>query len=212
MTAVDRVLPILLCGALSTGVAAQTLPTYDGCVAADGTPVRAVLDSGQAAVVATRHDTGRAVIAYNPQVLPRLAPPARLFLFAHECARHHLGLDTTREADPGEARRADCEAVAMLERSGLADPGRRDTLEAQLQLAPEEWRYVPGPRREFALRSCGADVQPLLGRATPQWNACVRACGEPLRECRQACRGDACEACETRYGHCTSLCDFRFSQ
>lgn len=190
------------------GAQAQEQTSYHGCIDADGRAVAAVSDPALERVVASR--AGRAPeIRYNEAILPRLTAEARLFVFAHECARHNLGLPVEGARTEADARRADCHGLESLLRSGLLDGARVDALERELQLSPEEWAQVPGPPRSIALRACTAEnaAQRLLLRPTsarPEWSACVRSCGERLRSC-----APKTAACDDAYERCVALCDFR---
>ena len=64
---------------------------FDSCLDAQGRTVTAVADSEQAMLVRSDSQQGQPLIRYNPDVLPRLGSPSRLFFYAHQCAR--LGLD-----------------------------------------------------------------------------------------------------------------------
>ncbi|NMG43288.1 hypothetical protein GPA22_06025 [Aromatoleum toluvorans] len=186
---------------------AQEQTTYHGCTDADGRAVAAVSDPALDRVVASR--PGAPEIRYNESALPRLQPETRLFLFAHECARHNLGQPLAGARSEADARRADCHGLASLLRSGLLDAARIDALERDLKFADGEWERVPGPPRAFALRACAAETaaRRILTRPTPaqpEWNACVRGCGARLRAC-----APRTAACEDAYERCASLCDFR---
>lgn len=191
------------------GAHAQEQVSYYGCTDTEGRTVAAVSDPGLDRVVASR--PGVREIRYNESVLLRLLPEARLFLFARECARHNLGQPLDGVPSAADARRADCHGLQSLLRSGLIDAARIDALERELQFSADEWERIPGPPRTFALRACVAEnaAHRLLTRPTPaqpEWNACVRGCGERLRACvpRTA-------ACDDAYERCVALCDFRSS-
>lgn len=199
------VLVLALAGG-SAAAGAQT--TYHGCTDAAGNPVAAVADPALDQLVASRPGPAPE-IRYNEDLLPRLLPESRAFLFAHECARHNLGLPIDRERGPDDARQADCHALAAMVRSGLIDDTKIDALERDLQFDADEWAVVPGPRRPFTLRACAAEVATERLRVgpsseRPEWNGCVRGCGERLRAC--APRGPACD---DAYERCTAMCDFR---
>ncbi|WP_018991887.1 hypothetical protein [Aromatoleum toluclasticum] len=190
------------------GAFAQEHTSYHGCTDAAGRAVAAVSDPALDQVVASLSGAAPA-IRYNEALLPRLTPESRLFLFAHECARHNLGLPLDGKRTEGDARRADCHGLESLLRSGLLEEARIDALERELQFSAEEWERVPGPPRTFALRTCAAQsaVEHLLtrpARAKPEWNACVRGCGARLWAC-----APHNVACEDAYDRCVSLCDFR---
>lgn len=203
-----------LCAAIAllgfaASASAQVQTSYHGCVGANGEPVAALADPLLERVVETRVEGGREVIRYNESVLPRLRSETRLFLFAQECARHNLGLPFGEAADPEQAQRADCEGLATLRRSGLIAAGGVDALARDLQFSPDEWTRLPGPVRMFRLEACpdgGAERHALdkPSAGQPDWNACVRGCGERRREC-----GPTSAACDEAYDRCVSLCDFR---
>lgn len=190
---------------------AQVWTTYDGCVDTRGAPVRAISDGTLATVVEARIERGVAEIRYNRDRLPRLLPESRDFLFAHECARVNLGLPLGRDRTQRDAREADCEAAAMLLRSGLVDDDKLAAVEADLALSPPEWAAVPGPVRHFVPTSCAAEILARPSQTSPSaaqanWNVCVRRCAERLRACT-GCAGLECFACGDGYERCTSLCD-----
>ena len=200
---------LFMCLAQLAGAAcAQTRITYHGCTDAAGNAVAALPDATIDSVVESRTADGVTAILYNPQVLPRLLPETRLFLFAHECARHNLGLSTGAERTAGDARLADCHGLEALTRSGLLDARQIATVQADLAFSATEWRLVPGPARGFSLQACRDEsaarralVQPTPGQ--PDWNACVRTCGERRRACRSQVA-----SCDEVYDRCVSLCDF----
>lgn len=186
-----------------------SITTYQGCTDHTGKPVVAVLDTAIEGVVESRRDNGVASIHYNPLVLPRLRPEARLFLFAHECARHNAGADLGGVRDLEGALRADCAALDTLMRSRLIAEHQIAALQTDLSFSAAEWRRVPGPARQIALRACidRNAMRPALSRPTPgqpDWNACVRRCGDSLRACRSPA-----PSCDESYDRCASLCDFR---
>lgn len=76
---------------LPFATSAQAQITFDGCVDRAGGAVHAVLDTALVSAFETRVESGHPVIRYNPDALPRMQPPTRLFFFAHECARINLG-------------------------------------------------------------------------------------------------------------------------
>jgi len=194
----------------------EEVVTFDGCVDAAGRAVPSRLDTTLERVVDTGHDGGAVVIRYNPERLPELRPATRLFLFAHECARHELGLAAGHARTLADARRADCAGLATLLRSKLIDAREAAAIESDPAVNAAAWPLLPGPARRLELGTCIEELaaQPSLALPTahtPDWNACVRNCGETLRACRPTCRtAAACAACQERYEQCSSMCDFRF--
>ena len=73
----------------ASGAVAQDV-TYHGCVDAQGQSVESVADPSLSGVALAGVESGRPVIRHNAAVLPQLTAQARLFFFAHECARHAL--------------------------------------------------------------------------------------------------------------------------
>lgn len=201
-----------LCAAGAAGAQDETV--YGGCVDARGAAVPTLIDLQLPQAVATGIEAGRAVIRHNPDLLPRLLPQTRAFLVAQACARLNLGYPAQGELDATQARRVDCAALATLRRSGLLGEGGASELDADLRLSDEEWRWLPGPQRSFALATCGAERVPgrlQLGPTTesPAWNACVRACAAPLYRCQARCAAGECADCEAAYARCERACDAR---
>jgi hypothetical protein len=190
---------------------AQVQTTFDGCTDHSGQAVSSQLDPGLPAVVGTSLDSGRPVIHYNPGQLPELAPAARLFLFADECARHSLGLPPVGPLTLAQAGAADCAAVEMLARSHLvADEAALHGIEAELAATDPQWQRLPGPPRQFQLVACyrGWRGRIHLGPTTeqPAKNACVHACGDKLWQCQNGHLSDQ-GACMETYRACSGLCE-----
>ncbi|THF65061.1 hypothetical protein [Pseudothauera rhizosphaerae] len=185
---------------------AQEVISFHGCTDAKGQPVVSVADPAAPLVAGSGEDAGRPAIRYNPTLLPELPQAVRLFFFAHECARHNLGLPLTRTLSAEEAQRADCWGLDSLTRSGLLrGEAAVAALQADLRFTPEQWAVLPGPQRAFDLPACRArtgnrlrlDVAPTAEQ--DNWNTCVRVCGETLRACRGA-------ACNKDYDSCVARC------
>ena len=195
---------------------AQGVMTFDGCVDSRGQPVRSILDESLAVTFETRVEDGRAVIRYNPALLPQLPAPTRLFLFSHECARLNLGMAPQAPRTLADARRADCWALTTLLRSALLRPDDVAPLQASLSFTLEEWAVLPAPPRGFDLPAChreSASRPSLLHPAPSQddWNACTRRCGDTLLACqRRVCGGGECEPCMPAYRACVADCELRF--
>lgn len=203
--------------ALQAGPAsAQGMMTFDGCVDARGQSVPSLLDESLGVAFDTRVEDARAVIRYNPAVLPQLPAPTRLFLFSHECARLNLGMAPDAARTLAEARRADCWALTTLLRSGLLHPDDIGPLQASLSFTLDEWAVLPAPPRGFDLQACyreGAARPSLLHPAPSQddWNACTRRCGDTLLACqRRLCGGGECDPCMPAYRDCVAECELRF--
>jgi len=189
-------------------VGAQETISYHGCTDARGRPVLSVADPASPVVAGTHVEAGRQVIRYNPQLLPELSPAARLFFFAHECARHNLALPLDRPLTVAQAQRADCWGLESLLRAGLINGSAEvAALQAALRLTPEQWARLPGPPRDFDLPACLARSAARLRLAAPlpaqhAWNACVRACGDTLFACRAT-------DCDDHYQSCVAGCGER---
>jgi hypothetical protein len=207
----------ILFAALQVGVAsAQGVKTFEGCVDSRGQPVRSILDESLGVAFETRVEGGRAVIRYNPGLLPQLPASTRLFLFSHECARINLGMAPEAPRTLADARRADCWALTTLLRSSLLRPDDIAPLQASLSFTLEEWALLPAPPRGFDLPNCYREstARPSLLYPAPSqddWNACARRCADALLACqRRLCGGGACEPCIPAYRDCVAECELRF--
>lgn len=190
------------------GQSAPTTITFDSCRDAKGHSVPVIADATVKQVVGSGLDpANRPLIRYNPQVLPQLLPESRYFVFAHECARHYLGLPLGAERNLADARRADCEALAALTRSGLVDgPAAAEAIAADLA-AVGDWALLPGPPRQLTLAQCpppaatrGSLALPVAPARSEAWSKCVQACGNRLYACGRAA------ACQTAYDACSTRC------
>lgn len=214
----NRLLHVLvLFLALQAGAtSAQGVMTFDGCVDSRGQQVRSILDETLDVTFDTRLEDGRAVIRYNPAVLPRLGAQTRMFLFAYECARLNLGMAPEAPRMLADARRADCWAVTTLLRAGHLSQSDIETVQDQLSFSLDEWMLVPEPPRGFDLQACyreSAARPSLLHPAASQndWNTCTRRCGDTLFACqRRVCGGGECDPCMPAYRECVAECEFRF--
>lgn len=187
-------------------VAAEQL-VFESCDSRGRTiPARA--DSRLAVLVGSVSEPGRVELRYNPDLLPRLSANARLFFYAHQCAR--LGLDDAATT----ARRADCVALNTLLDGGQLKYRDLPALQAELTFSAEEWALLPGPARTIDLSNCRAssgDVLRLPLARQPSarqndWNSCVRACADRLWSCRKAGREGAGDNCQAAYDQCRSNC------
>lgn len=215
MSAIVRFLLFCFCVAGGAALAAaEDEPIYGGCVDARGAAVVSLIDPQLPTAVATSSEAGRPVIRHNPELLPRLLPASRSFLYAQACARLNLGYPADGLLDTGAAHRADCAALGTLQRSGLLAQTSVEALEADLRFSDAEWAELPGPRRQIALGSCplsrGALLLPGADAAErPAWNACVRACAAPLYQCQARCAAGDCADCQAAYDRCNRACDAR---
>ena len=200
---------LLICG--HSAVGAQTI---EGCVDAAGAPVPSIEDDALPNPALAGSEGGRPILRYNPGALPRLSPPPRTFFYAHECARIALGAPHAADRTAETARRADCQAVAILRESKLLEGAEAVArLESELRFSDAEWNAIPGPRREFRLADCTARGVLRLPSAAPPGEArlrhdrCVQICGDRLWQCQNACREPGCRAgCESGFGRCESAC------
>ena len=186
---------------------------FDSCLDAQGRTVTAVADSEQAMLVRSDSQQGQPLIRYNPDVLPRLGSPSRLFFYAHQCAR--LGFSA---GDPENAidiaRQADCLGLGALLGGKLLQREDVPALQAALTFSDAEWALLPGPPRRFDLASCrvtGSGVlqlplarQPSVRQAA--WNNCIHACGDKLWICQKHCAHADCGNCLSAFGLCKSGC------
>jgi hypothetical protein len=201
---------------LVAGAAAQGV-TYHGCVDAQGQSVETVADPSMSTIALAGVESGRPVIRHNAAVLPRLTVQARLFFFAHECARHALAQPLDEGPTLDDAQRADCWAIGALRASQtFADEHAERTLEAELNLSDEAWPSLTGPPRTFNFAACASrGVLRLPGPASPseeqlRADRCVQICGDRLWQCQSRCRDDACRIpCEAAFERCESACAAR---
>lgn len=187
---------------------AQDSISFHGCTDARGRAVISVADPAAPVVAGTHVEAGRQVIRYNPGLLPELSQAANLFFYAHECARHNLGLPLDRPLSPEQAQRADCWGLDSLQRSGLLR-GEADlaALQAELNFTPEQWAVLPGPPRALDLPACQARLSARPRLAAPPagqdtWNTCARVCADALFVCRGG-------GCDETYGRCIAGCGER---
>ncbi len=208
-----RVLVFLVVAAASVCARAD-VTTFEGCTDAAGRSVRTEMDSGIAKIVQSSVENGEPVIRYNPQLLPGMGANSRLFFFAYECARFALGQPVGREMPAARQRQADCLAVETLVNSKLiGEPDGVRALQAELVFEPSAWAALPGSQRSFDFAACPKRSALKLPSAGPpsagqtNWNTCVRVCGDRLRKCQTACRGESCvNACVATYDRCESTC------
>jgi hypothetical protein len=184
---------------------------FESCLDARGKSVPAVADSQQTMLVRTDSEQGQPVLRYNPEVLPRLDQSARLFFYAHQCARSGLA----EQANPAaSARMADCYGLGALLAGKLLRREDLPALQAALSFSDSEWALLPGPPRSFDLASCQVNSSGVLrlpvatlpsGRQTA-WNNCTRACADQLWTCQKHCGSAECASCLAPFGQCKSAC------
>jgi len=186
---------------------------FDGCLDARGRPLAAIVDDALPQVALAAQSGGRIELRHNPARLPELSQRARMFYFAHECARIALG-HPLAERSVERARQADCWALATLERSGeMAAPETRRELETELMVEDAQWAAIPGPRRVIDLAACSVRGGLRLPSSAPPNDAqmrvdrCVQGCGDRLWQCQNRCNGEACRGgCLSGYGICEKAC------
>ncbi len=207
-----------LASCVAGSAVAQDRMVFDGCTDPGGVAVPSVMDTSLARTFETRLEGGRAVIRYNPDLLPGMPPKVRLFFYAHECARINLGRAPEAYRMLADAREADCWGLVMLTRSGLLEDRDVPAMLPDMRFSLEEWEWMPGPPRgfEWYLPACLRDYaeRPSLSgppRAQDDLNACTRGCADTLYQCQQrVCRGPACEPCVQTYEQCVTDCSSRF--
>jgi len=193
--------------------AADTTMTFDGCTDAAGRTITVEAERDQAALIQSIDSQGTPVIRYNPAALPRLSPEARLFFFAHECARHALKTTGVATLNITQARQADCLGLHTLISAGLLQREALADLQQQMVFTDAEWSLLPGPPRTIDVTNCPTRGNVLrLPLATPpaarqiDWNACVNSCADRLWHCQKGCRGAACGNCPATHAQCHATC------
>jgi hypothetical protein len=208
-----RRLWVAVIGFLSFLAAAAEPLIFDSCLDVQGGTVTAVADREQAMLVRSDSRQGQPAIRYNPDVLPGLGSAARLFFYAHQCAR--LGLPAgTAESAAEIARQADCLGLGALLGGKLLQREDVPALQAALTFSDAEWAVLPGPPRSFDLASCrvsgGGVLQLPLARQPSArqtaWNNCIHACGDRLWNCQKRCGHADCASCLSAFSLCKSGC------
>lgn len=205
MTSMTR--RIILGGALLMALivpaAASEQIVFERCFDGRGKTLVATVDNTQAELVRTVPRRGRPEIRYNPAILPQLSNNARLFFYAHQCARQGLG-------ESAAAQRADCVAVNVLLDGQHLRPADLPALQAELSFSDEEWARLPGPPRQIDLSNCRPASGNVLRLPEPtqpsarqsDWNTCLRRCADHLWTCGKA----ADEPCQAAYDQCRNAC------
>lgn len=195
---------MILLASLPLFAAEQTTFKLDGCVNAKGHAVKALADPALNLIAEAQLDEAGPSIHYNPSLLPQLLPEARLFLFAHECARVYLEQSLIVPTSATEVREADCWAVDWLRQNGLLGASLQE-LEAALARYPQAWP----PLRDLNLSACvaagasrsgGLALPAGQGTHSDHWNACVQACGATLYRCGRS------SSCVSHYDACVARC------
>jgi len=164
---------------------------YTGCTDAKGQAVAVLEDPKARRVFETRLVGGVPVIVHNPQLLPDLWPAARLFLFAHECARIQAGYLPPAPQTVAQDRSLDCQAVEWLVRNGRVrattsvSSRRRSTACAAATGAT--W---PRSRAGWKWAACYRRIVESLAKNAEgtkrDWSRCVEVCGDQMVDCRAA--------------------------
>jgi hypothetical protein len=148
------------CGLMVTifGQVAEAQVTFEGCTDFRGIPVASVADVGvQDVAVATYAPNGAPVIVYNVGALRWLAPPTRMFFYAHECAHHALGHGVSRHPMTAE-QEADCWGIRELVRRNLISPADFRAIQNDIaRFGRGDWTHLPGPQRASKLGECPLD-------------------------------------------------------
>lgn len=189
---------------------AADVTTFDSCVDATGRTLAAEVDKQQPMLVRTVLVDGQPAIRYNPAVLPRLTLEARLFFYAHQCARPATG-DVSKPLSVAAARQADCSGLNTLLTSAMLSSDDLPALQTEMGFTEAEWQLLPGPARNIDVTSCrvtGGLRLPSVHAAEPHpgWNACVRACADRLWTCQKRCGGGECTGCLDTHRQCRAGC------
>lgn len=118
------------------------------CMDAYGVPVMTTLTTQLGDVGMARIEPNDARVIYlNPIILNTLPPSIQLFVYAHECAHHHLG-HTYGFYRPSKEREADCWAIRTGRDQGWITPNTLDTMVYYFIGNPgSPWGHLPGPQR-----------------------------------------------------------------
>ncbi|HLW05795.1 MAG TPA: hypothetical protein VKY38_09505 [Azoarcus sp.] len=201
---------------LAGSAAAHTTLVFEGCVDARGTPVRALADPTLERAFETRLVDSETVIRYNAAIPPDMPELARIFFYAHECARVELGSWANASHSVGDAWRADCRALGSLQHSGLINGNDLAILQKQLDSLPAAaFDLLPGPPRVIDLNACSralkgdhVRVPTTPGSTDTQWNACVQPCADQLLTCqRDRCGTLDCPTCLPAHEACVARCN-----
>lgn len=208
-TIAGSALILMLTGLTGLAAANETL-VLEGCLDGRGNLLRAVADPGQPVLVRTVSQRGRPVIRFNAEVLPSLSTNARLFFYAHQCARRTLP-GNAADYPEAAAHQADCVALNTLLDNDQLKYQDIAGLQDELRGLGNEWKVLPGPARQVQLDNCRAssgDVLrlPIARQPSPRqdaWNTCLRTCADRLWTCQHGARDGACQAA---YDNCRGGC------
>jgi hypothetical protein len=137
---------------------AQT-PTTISCTDARAQTVRAVQTTNGVLAKATTDEGGRPIIQYDARRVDGISPQLQLFVYAHECAHHALGHDTTRPFTDVQEHDADCRGIDML--TGRLGFTSNDVMLLQarmIELGPGTARRLPWRTRMYDLEGCLPEV------------------------------------------------------
>jgi hypothetical protein len=137
---------------------AQT-PTTISCADARAQAVRAVQTTNGVLARATTDDRGQPIIQYDARRVDGISPQLQLFVYAHECAHHALGHDTTSPFTDTQEHDADCRGIDMLTRRLGFTSNDVMLLQARmLELGSGTARRLPWRTRMYDLEGCLPEV------------------------------------------------------
>ena len=144
--------------ALAASSHAQT-PTTISCIDARGRVVRAVQITNGVLAKATTDEGGQPIIQYDARRVDGISPQLQLFVYAHECAHHTLGHDTTGSFTEAQEHNADCRGVDMLTRRlGFTSNDVMLLQGRMLELGSDTVRRLPWRTRAYDLEGCLPEV------------------------------------------------------
>ncbi|MCZ6605715.1 MAG: hypothetical protein O7A03_11315 [Alphaproteobacteria bacterium] len=160
--------------AYSTAPMSNRTLSYAGCVDMRGIPVVAIADRqvSDVARAYTEPNSGRPMIAYNPEVLSWLQPQTRLFFFVHECAHHVAGHALGLGSSATMEQEADCWALNRLHRTGLLGSPEITAIQNDIaRFGRGDHTHLPGIYRAANLLGClnGGGAQFSLSGTSPHY-------------------------------------------
>ncbi|NMH15584.1 hypothetical protein GV368_00350 [Tepidiphilus sp. B18-69] len=190
---------------------------FAACTDAGGRIVAVREDPSARKIFETRVVDGEPVIVHNPKRLPELWPKARLFFFAHECARIQAGFLPPTPRTLTQDRLIDCDALEWLARGGWVQGDDVPLIEQAIgALSRAQWRQVPGEPRRVELAACYQRfIESMAEEAEGKrrdWSRCVEVCGEQMVGCRAAGGrvGEISVDCMRVYLICVDICNRRY--